>query len=363
MMSSTTSQNLPRTFVKLASTWDKKAGKRTAGQGIWSSGNPEMSRKFPVQYIPCVLSMLFERTRTESISECMGKIHTTETVVQGNQIWIYSSRNSDSLPRTIQDEQKLYAFVKTLISSWCERDTYLYMEKNIHICVCFFVWYFTKPNFFFIDKVIKQTTRNGIQRIWTPLLLGKKPKEIVNSSGGGVKIIIPITSDAMLPKQQQNQEKLCGDIENIVLIVTGKSVDWGDATLAHMQISECLNSGSSHMSTKQNKKLLKLYNDYNTITNKIKKTLEKIRKGESAKSKQAGSQAIAEAWVPELGTPPSSPQLLRGTFSDGLGMAEEITRTSECCGCETNQPNQLAHMDIGGCLSDFDDVPESWEDL
>lgn len=31
-----------------------------------------------------------------------------------------------------------------------------------------------------------------------------------------------------------------------------------------------------------------------------------------------------------------------------------IIESVECSGCSTDQPNQLAHMDIGGCLCEID---------
>lgn len=365
MASATNSQNLPRTFFKLSATWDKKTGKRTSGQGVWVTGSPEISSKFPVQYIPYILSSFFEnKTRPENMAGALNSLQPAGTKIAGNQIWIYAMRTSDCLPKNVTEEKKLYTFVKTMLRGWCERDTYLYMEKNIHICVCFFVWYFTKPNFFYTDKVIRQTTRNGIQRVWTPLLLEKEPKSVAVSAKPAKVASISTTCDALLSKQQQQQQKLRNDIQVLVDLGTEKALDWTNAHGLHKDVSECMNSSETALSIKQNKKLQKLYNEYTTITGKINKTMEKKNKVQRANAKIVAVVDPVE-WAHELGAPPvSRPQLVRHSACEEE--EDEVPREPvECWGCSSNQPNQQAHM--GGCLPDAledeDDVPDTWEDL
>lgn len=377
MNSNTNSQNLPRTFSKLAKMWDNKTGTRTSGQGVWTHGSPEISSNYPLQYIPCILSSLFEnKTPSENMSNVLNCLDSTNTKIQDNQIWIYAMRNSDCLPKNVDEEKKLYIFVKRMLSSWCNRETYLYMEKNIHICVCFFIWYFTKPNFFYTDKVIRQTCRNGIQRVWTPMFLQKEPKSvhvpIVNRTTNG-PAAISSTNDTLLPKQQIQQEKLRKEIQELVILGTTKELDWINSTLVHIQVSECLTSLESKLSIKQTKKLQKIYNEYITITKKINRTLTKIRSVEMANSKKTPISSVpysnSTACALELGPPPLLiPKLIRSNFSDSSEIVDNNKQISDCPGCANNQPNQQAHM--GGCLpddvesiSDDEGVPDCWEDL
>ena len=374
-MSSSNSQNFPRTFFKLTSSWERKAMLRNSTQNIWS--NPGVSSKEPVLYIPCVLSGFFEKL-SDNMARCLSEIQPTVTREVGNQVWIYNMRASDPVPRTIQDERKLYSFVRTMLKSWCEHNTFDYMEKNIHICVCFFVWYFTKPDFFYSDKVIRQTTRNGIQRVWTSVLIGKEPV----SSPARMLVQTPlrnqssITTDTLLPKQQQQQEKLKKDIQRMFSSTTlvHTSLNWEDSRNLHLKISECMTNSNSGLSINQNKKLQKLYNEYTTLSTKINKSLDKIRKVERANAKIVSqTQAAGAVWIDELGTPPPIAVLRRhDAVEDYVEIVDEAHQDFNmttvapptCWGCDNSQPNQQAHM--GGCLPDDidgDDVPDSWEDL
>ena len=366
MTSTTNSQNISRTFSKLAATWDKKTGKRISAQGVWNSASPENSSKYPVQYVPRILSSIFEnKSRSENMAGALNSVHPAGTKLNGNQIWIYTMRNSDCLPKNVEEEKKLYAFVKMMMRVWCDYETYLYMEKNIHICVCFFVWYFTKPNFFYTDKVIRQTTRHGIQRIWTPLLLEKEPRAVVVSSKPVKLAEVSTTCDALLPKQKQQQEKLRKDIQDLVNLGTKKVLDWTNTHSLHKDVSECMNSSETELSIKQNKKLQKLYNEYTTITGKINKTMEKINKVQRANARIVAVAQPVE-WPEELGTPPDTPLPLIRQSACELGYEETPCTPVECWGCANDQPNQLAHE--GGCLPGIfdvedDEVPDTWEDL
>tara|TARA_Y100000389_G_scaffold201023_1_gene242745 strand:- start:1183 stop:2106 length:924 start_codon:yes stop_codon:yes gene_type:complete len=300
------------------------------------------------------------------MSQLLGKDATTlahrlsdlaAVMSSSGQVWIYDMRQSDALPKTPFDTQLLYKFVRLLISNWFSAEEELYLENNIHITVCFFVWFLTKPNFFYKDNVTKQTTRNGIQRVWTPLLLGKKmnlQKEPVNAPAP--KSQLSTTTDALLPKQQQQQENLRKDIVALLASTTlsNTSLEWDDQRRLHLKISECLTNTDSGLSIKQNKKLQKIYNEYTTITAKVNKTMLKIRKVERANAKIATPQK-EPVWDTVLGPPPMSPP--------------QLVRQSACVlPMFVDQTNQLA--DISDChpdeLDKYDgenNVPDSWEDL
>ena len=371
------SQNLPRTFYKLAEKWDKKVGSRNYESKCWTTSS--IDAQDPIQRVAYMLSQklgtdpstLAQRLSIMATSYSKRSNTTVECqLTSTGEVWIYDMRQSDSLPRSNADTERLYKFVRVLISEWfgVKEGRYL-VDKNIHISVCFFVWYLTKPNFFYKDNVVKQTTRNGIQRVWSPLLLSKKPK--LQSEPSHIAVVpksqFSSTTDALLPKQQQQQAKLRKDIQELLSSTTlaNTSLEWEDSRQLHNKISECLANTNSGLSIKQNKKLQKTYNEYTTITTKINKTLEKIRKVERANAKIVIHQK-EPVFIQELGMPPMSPpELIRQS-------ACEIEPSSpaelhDCPGCVNGQPNQLAHM--GGCLpdeleaSEVEGVPDSWEDL
>lgn len=380
---SSISQNLPRTFYKLAEKWDKKVGTRNFESECWTLIS--LDKGDPIQRVAYMMSQVLRRqhvranaynstTLADRFSE-LGRLFSNESNIpvecrlsSTGQVWIYDMRQSDTLPKSSSDTERLYKFVRVLISQWFNAEEERFLEENIHITVCFFVWYLTKPNFFYKDNVTKQTTRYGIQRVWTPLLLGKKmklQKELVNLPAP--KSQFSETTDALLPKQQQQQEKLRVDIQALLASTTlpNTSLDWEDSRLVHLKISECLATTESGLSIKQNKKMQKKYNEYIGIKAKINKTMGKINKVERANAKIVVSSK-EPAWDDKLGPPPNSPpELIRQSVCE-----EEPYSPVECPGCATGQANQMAH--VGGCLpdelaadtlGDEEDVPDSWEDL
>lgn len=361
-MAASTSQNFPRTFFRLQRRWDEKVGRRNVTAGIWSDATFNQQQAPSYDRVPHIMEQLFQQADFAQVLKSVSL--NTKLSLDERSVWVYDMRNSDALPRTTQDEKKLYEYVKLIIANSFPQNSgrqirtpRSYLEDNIHVAVCFFVWCLTKPNFFFKDKVISQTTRNGIQRVWTPLLLEKEPKSRpISNSTRSAKPAPKVTTDAMLPKQLQEQSRLRSNIEEIM----GTKVEWDDSSYRHIQISEAINATGDEttISIKNIKKLQKIYNDYTKLEIKIVKSQEKIRKIEFANSKLVASQSFL----------PSPPPLIRQPFTENDGgEAEEPVQVS-CSGCAENAPNQLAHVGPGGCLGDDDllepeEVVDSWEDL
>ena len=373
------SQNLPRTFYKLAEKWDKTVDTRNYESKCWTPNS--IDNQDPIQRVACMMSYELGKDSTtlaQRFSDLAAEFSmlsniSVECVLNSEgRVWIYDMRQSDSLPKSQADAQRLYKFVRVIISKWFSAEADWYLENNIHIAACFFVWYFAKPNFFYKDNVKKQSTRYGIQRVWTPLLLGKKmqfQKERVNIPAP--KSQYSTTTDALLPKQQQQQKKLQEDIGALLTptMLSNTSLHWEDSRRLHLKISECLANRGGVLSIKQNKKLQKLYNEYVDVTAKINKTMCKIRKVECANAKIVTHQK-KPVWDAELGSPPvSPPEFIHRSacelYEEELSSPAELV--TECPGCATGQANQMAHM--GGCIPDElgaseeeDDVPESWDD-
>ena len=326
----TVSQNFPRTYYNLAKTWDAKVGSMSFDQVSFKDNKTNKDRiarllhaEFKTQANgPAGIVQVFAH-----IGDLMSKHFNMDNVsMYDNSIWIYNMRASDTLPKSPNDLKRLYQFVRIAISQWFNAGNEIFLadDKNIHITVSFFLWYITKPHFFFKDKVTRQTTRYGIERIWTPLLLAKEVKmQPPNLPSAKPKTLIK-TTNAQLPKWEQ----LVADIKLKISNITGRTFSWEDSFTLHGEISAALSDND--LNTNQIKKLQKLYSEYQVLYQKISKAKGKIMEAEMQNAKIVRSE-----------TNPSA---------------------AACVGCEQNQPNQLAQ--IGGCLEDPEEVevPDDWEE-
>lgn len=321
------SQNFPRTFYSLAKTWDAKVGSMSFEQASFQENKTNKER---------IARLLHAEFKTQAngpsgivnefarIGDLMFRHFKMDNVsMYDNSIWIYNMRASDTLPKSPNDLKRLYQFVRIAISQWFNGDNAVFLtdDTNIHITVSFFLWYITKPHFFFKDKITRQTTRYGIERIWTPLLLAKEVKMQACLPSTKPKTMIK-TTNAQLPKW----EGLVADIKFKISSITGTTFSWDDSFTLHGEISAALLDND--LTTNQIKKLQKLYSEYQVLYQKISKAKGKIMEAEMENAKMARS---------------------------------ETNSSAACAGCEQNQPNQLAH--IGGCLEDPEDqIPDNWEE-
>jgi hypothetical protein len=325
----TVSQNFPRTYYNLAKTWDAKVGSMSFEQVSFKENKTNKDRiarllhaEFKTQANgPAGIVQVFAH-----IGDLMSKHFNMDNVsMYDNSIWIYNMRASDTLPKSPNDLKRLYQFVRIAISQWFngENANFLTDDRNIHITVSFFLWYITKPHFFFKDKVTRQTTRYGIERIWTPLLLAKEVKMQAPTIPSAKPKTLIKTTNAQLPKWEQ----LATDIKFKISNITGRTFSWEDSFTLHGEISEALSD--KDLNTNQIKKLQKQYSEYQVLFQKISKAKGKIMEAEMDNAKIVRS---------------------------------ETHSSTACVGCEQNQPNQLAH--IGGCLEDPDEfeVPDNWEE-
>lgn len=325
----TVSQNFPRTYYNLAKTWDAKVGSMSFEQASFKENKTNKERiarllhaEFKTQANgPSGIVQEFAR-----IGDLMFKHFNMDKVsMYDNSIWIYNMRASDTLPKSQNDLKRLYQFVRIAISQWFNAGNEIFLadDKNIHITVSFFLWYITKPHFFFKDKVTRQTTRYGIERIWTPLLLAKEAKMQPPTLPIAKPKTLIKTTNAQLPKW----EVLVADIKLKISNITGRTFSWEDSFSLHGEISAALSD--IDLNTNQIKKLQKQYSEYQVLYQKISKAKGKIMEAEMQNAKIVRS---------------------------------ETNSSAACEGCEQNQPNQLAH--IGGCLEDPDEVevPDNWEE-
>lgn len=338
----TPSQNFPRTFNKLAGPWTSKAGKRTSKDAIWTTTSAKKNE--PTSMIPAMMT-----AKMGSISDMVEELLLLGGVRHLDQVWIYDMR-SDGLPKSPADRQRLYAFMEAAVRKWFSQSEQAYIMKNAHIAACFLVWYFTKPNFFHKDKVMKQTTRHGIQRVWTCILTDKEPPKVVVEPPApktAFKRQPTTTTDALLPKQLAQQETIKTTINRMVhdaYVSSGerpKTIEWDDQTGLRIKMSELVRNDDRLFSENQRKKLQNNYNDYTKITEKINETMRKRARSDFNNSK------IVNHTQPPGGEPALSP-------ASG-GAAEEPV--------EAGFGDEAVEA-VSTCLQNPDDeVVDSWEDL
>ena len=314
------SQNFPRTYYNLSKTWDAKVGSMSFEQASFMQ-----NYKTNKDQVAALLHAAFKNNK-DDIVNTFCNFGMDGVSMYDNSIWIYNMRASDTLPKAPADLGRLYQFVRIAVAKWFDRKDQMFLEQNIHITVCFFLWYITKPHFFFKDKVTRQTTRFGIERIWTPLLLAKEVKMQPPSLPSAKPKTMMKTTNAQLPKWEQ----LVADIKFKISNITGTTFSWEDSFTLHGEISAALSN--KDLNTNQIKKLQKQYTEYQVLYQKISKAKGKIMEAEKENAKIVRSETNSSA--------------------------------AACVGCEQNQPNQLAHMLPGGCLEDPDEVevPDNWDD-
>jgi len=212
--------------------------------------------------------------------------------------------------------------------------------QNVHIAVSFFVWFFTKKNFYYYTNEIRQTTHGGIQKQWRSILLVRVPMVVIQ------KVTTPkvrgdIHQKTILAKLEEGQAKLKIDIANV--ISSGGVIDFDDIAKLHQTISQCTTSGNkSFIGNKQGKKLQKTYDEFVKVTDKINKIHKSLFHINSADKKTSHIIMTPPDWG-NLGEPPSPPKLIRQNADSLWRHDDEMSMTPEPIIDE--------------------DIPESWEDL
>ena len=342
-------QQLPNTFNKLTTFWNGKIGNRDHTANIFYN----TSANEPKTHVPFLLMSAFNRIHTEhgDMVSVFKNTNPSAIKVDNDQesVWVYTMRHSDALPRTTQDMECVFAFVRMFMEKHLDSESNVYLMKHINITVCFFIWFFTKPEFFFNKKVVKQTTRGGIKKVWRSILLVKPPVHIITAASQhkrGVNHQTNILSN--LEKEKETIEQ--NILSNIKSVHPYFTIQW-DQYDCHNKISETLQyNHANYVSGKKSKKIQKLYQDYQKINEKIKiskKSISSVSIQQNPKPLTINIPNHTNDWSP-CGSPPSPPKLIR----------QNATTQCECI-------TSTANVETGGPypLDVDDDVPESWEDL
>lgn len=328
------SENFPRTYNRLVGSWEAKVGSMTWEKADFKDRSRSGWQKRKT--VACLLDEQFKVRGSKIIKE-LNSIQMSGVQFYHDSFWIYNMRASDCLPRSNQDLQRLYIFVRLLLGRWFEGENLTFLEQNIHVSVSFVLWYLTKPNFFFKDKVHKQTTRHGITRVWTPLLLNREVKFQGSQEAWGGVSKGPRSARQTTNVNLGGWEKDLASKKKKIMELTGRSYTWNDEHSLHLEISSSLND--SELSINESKKLGKLYNELKGLMAKVRRTQDKISKVERENAvRQVGVAEVTEAarcLAEEVEEDP--------TFGSGKGEKADWKAESDAALEE--------------------EIPESWEDI
>lgn len=358
-MASTTATDMARTFKTLDSYWKTKSGRRDHTVSIFNNTTPNE----PKSHIPFLLINLFNKLHKEhgDFVTLFKNVNPSNVKLShdNSAIWIYSMRQSDALPKTTEDTCQLYAFVRIFLEQHLYTNTYAYMMKHINIAVYFFIWFFTTPDFFYNKTEIKQTTRNGVRKVWRSILLIKSPTAPINNSASnhinGVQ-----HQNNILSKLESQKQNIISNINNIIISVHPQLypyLDWDDDIKTRMFIAETMQIKHKHyINGKKQKKIQKLYQDLQKINDKIKTSNKSIRKEHKNIPLTIKTPDINSYDWGDFGPPPEPPKLVR-QYAQIPGIETTIWSSSEGSDDELDIP-----LPIHTPNKD-DDVPDSWEDL
>ena len=357
-MASTTATDMARSFKTLSAFWKTKAGRRDHVVPIFTNTRSNE----PKTHIPFLLTNLFNALHKShgDFVTIFKNCHSVNVKVSNDQttVWIYSMRQSDALPKSAQDVEILYGFVKAFLDQHLDSTTYSYMLDNINITVYFFIWFFTTPNFFFNKTEISHTTRNGVNKVWRSILLIKPPttpasNSASNSASNHIKGVHH--QNNILSNLETQKQNIITNINTIICSVcVDFNIDWTDDVAVRIAIAQTMQLNHKlYINGKKQKKIQRLYQDLQKISTKIKTAHKSIRKEHNNMS------VIIE--VPEedsydwgnCGSPPDPPKLVRQNAQH-----PHIEHTLS--------PSYAASDNTLNCplpIHSIEHVPDSWEDL
>ena len=389
-MSSTT-QTIGRTYKKVASSWDKKRGTRDCHANVFNA----TTAKEPLYHVASLMNRVLcdLHTRTD-IAEELERVEPNVVMVAPSKasissississIWVYDMRASDAAPRTEQDAARLKWFVTLLVKKHTDPQTQAYLLQHITITMCFFAWFFSTPNYFYATKEMRQTTRFGIQKIWTETLLRKRPtptptptpnttpntKSKSRSSSGAMH-----QKDSILPKLEEEKRAIETKIDALVKSEHPTHVfDWTDARGVHTKVSECFDmNGKNYINGKKSKKLQTLYQDYQRVHDKVARTKKGIASAEAQHQrtekqrteKQRTEKQCTEKQRTEKQCTEKQQQRTPPAQEDGVKYIDgQIWLQGKDGGWCVEETKEEAQEKEAQEKEAQEDIPESWEDL
>ena len=320
-------------YYKKKILWNKKIGSRDFNTELFINTTPEND----IYHIPKLLcDVLNDLHENYNLINELREVDPIKTKLGSNPntIWIYNMKINNVFPATARDIECLYRYVRKFIEKYFDNTTIEYLNKDPDIPVYFFIWYFTTPDVFNINMRGKNKYCE-----WESILLKRIPIYVPQN----VSNILNIKNDYECVDEENNLLKLEKEknIEVNKINVLIKSIhptcylDEQNHNYYKSKLLECMTCDTEFYVGAENTKILhRLYENYVNIINKI--NIEKMED---------------TFWKPR-GRPPLSPPKLERLSADCL------MNSKTCYGCINKQPNQLAHMDEGGCMNYSSDDEE-----
>ena len=348
-------QNMGSIYKKLASSWNKKCGQRDCNANVFQGTVATQ----PLYHVASLMNPVIcdIRTRANIVNELK---NVDPNVVIGsetaNSVWIYDMRASDGAPKTEQDTARLKHYVGLFIKTYFDAHTQNYLLQHINISACFFVWFFSTPNYFYATNETRQTTRYGIQKVWTETLLRKKPSVTPKPTMKLVKQRGEMHQVNVLSKLLNEQETLETKIANLVHSEYPTiAFDWTNVKDVHGKIAECfVMNGKCYINGKKSKKLQMWYHDHQKIRDKVARAKFGIEQSKIQERNEKMAAANMMASIDADGFPP---------------VVKLVRQNAEFPGCETtvwSSSEECSDESFGAeaeVKPEAEDIPESWEDL
>ena len=196
-------------------------------------------------------------------------------VFMDESLWFYNQRRGDILPKTQNDHEKMYNFVDFIVSQYFDTQEQFKLRKHMTITCCFFLWYLSKPQYFYTHNRSTYTCRTGKVKPWTCYLIQQKPK-IFKKKDKKEHNLYKNESHSItksIPKKEKEINDIVDKLEE-GLHISFKDKSYDQFTI-HGMISKALTN--SDISTNKLKKYTKLYQTYQLEIKKLNELKNSIQ--------------------------------------------------------------------------------------
>lgn len=270
------SQQFSHTFYKVTSIWDKKVGKCNYKNNCFYNNTNNIT--FQLAMIMNTRFMNVQEYTTNFIGNIEKKCKENNfknVVFMDESLWFYNQRKGDILPKTQNDHEKMYNFVDFIVSQYFDTQEQFKLRKHMTITCCFFLWYLSKPQYFYTHNRSTYTCRTGKVKPWTCYLIQQKPK-IVQKKDKKEHNLYKNESHSVttsIPKKEKEINDIIDKLEE-GLHISFKDKSYDQFTI-HGMISKALTN--SDISTNKLKKYTKLYQTYQLEIKKLNELKNSIQ--------------------------------------------------------------------------------------
>lgn len=274
-----------RLFYKLDKIWKKKIENRDFTKTCFKMHHNDISLK-----VAHLLNERFERLNKQNaniietlqIDLSQNKDHSI--IFKNNKMWFYNMRKSDSIPANHIELQKVYSFMHFIIEQYTSGEDKHILQQNMNICTCFLIWYFTTPNYYYLNNHYSYNTKKGKYKIWNEILYKKIPKEQEQKKRKESKNFKQQShkDTTLLPKQEELVMKMLKYLESELNIKLEKE----EVHVQHARISNML--CEHKIGSNKYKRMNKYYQDYQKEKEKLRKLRNNLAKTSGGIEKRGG---------------------------------------------------------------------------